>query len=125
MKTINELCKEAYENAKSKGFHDTPVEMGTRLCLIHGEVSEAMEADRNGKYANVAIGRYNNEETDNVVFTRYYDAIVKGTFEEEIADIVIRVFDLCGYKGIDLQAHIEAKMRYNSLRPHMHGGKKY
>lgn len=124
MKTINELCKEAYENAKSKGFHDKPVEMGTRLCLIHGEVSEAMEADREENYSeanmNVVNGWISDED-----FQKYYKGEVKGTFEEEIADIVIRVFDLCGSNEIDLQAHIEAKMRYNSLRPHMHGGKKY
>lgn len=45
-------------------------------------------------------------------------------FEFEMADICIRVFDMCGWKGIDLESHIAAKMRYNSLRPHKHG-KKY
>lgn len=28
-------------------------------------------------------------------------------------------------KGIDLMWHIEQKMKYNELRPYMHGGKKY
>lgn len=41
-----------------------------------------------------------------------------------MADIVIRVMDMCAFKGIDLDAHVAAKMRYNSLREHMHG-KKY
>jgi len=38
-----------------------------------------------------------------------------------MADIVIRVMDLCAFKGIDLESHIKAKMRYNSLREYKHG----
>ncbi len=46
------------------------------------------------------------------------------TFEDEAADMMIRVMDLASYLGIDLDAHVKAKMRYNSLRPIKHG-KKY
>lgn len=96
-RTINNLCKQAYETAKSKGWHDEERETGTLLALIHSEVSEALEADRKGL----------------------------GTFAEELADICIRVFDLCGARGIDLEAAILQKMEFNKTRPHMHGGKKY
>lgn len=41
--------------------------------------------------------------------------------EEELADVVIRVADYCGYKGIDLGRCILAKMGYNRSRPYMHG----
>ncbi len=53
-----------------------------------------------------------------------YKKHIKGTFDEEMADIVIRVLDFCAFKGIDLESHIEAKMKYNSLREYKHG-KKY
>lgn len=96
--TINELCKEAYETAISKGWHDEPREMGTLLALIHSEVSEALEADRKGYFNN---------------------------FTEELADICIRVFDLCGSRGIDLESAIREKMEYNKSRPYKHGGKAY
>ena len=43
---INALCKDAYETAVSKGWHDEERETGTLLALIHSEVSEALEADR-------------------------------------------------------------------------------
>jgi NTP pyrophosphatase (non-canonical NTP hydrolase) len=46
---------------------------------------------------------------------------VKDTFEDELADAVIRIADLCGYLNIDLESHIKAKMRYNETRPHKHG----
>lgn len=97
-KGIAELVDEAYLTAKSKGWHDEPVETGTQLALIHSEVSEALEADRKG-----------------------WD----GNFAEELADVVIRVFDLCGSKGINLEYHILKKMEYNKTRPHKHGGKAY
>lgn len=50
---INKLAKEAYENAKRKGFYDKPIEMGTRISLIHSEISEALEADRNDRYCDL------------------------------------------------------------------------
>lgn len=42
----------------------------------------------------------------------------------ELADIVIRVADICGYYGIDLDAAITQKMAYNRTRPYRHGGKR-
>lgn len=46
------------------------------------------------------------------------------TFEFELADTIIRILDLCGAKGIDIEKHIELKMKYNESREKMHG-KKY
>lgn len=95
---INELCKEAFKTAKSKGWHDEPREMGTLLALIHAEVSEALEADR-------------KRDADN--------------FVEELADVCIRVFDLCGWMNLDLEKAIREKMEYNKTRSYKHGGKAY
>jgi NTP pyrophosphatase (non-canonical NTP hydrolase) len=52
-----------------------------------------------------------------------FEKAVKSSFEDEIADVAIRLFDLCGGMGIDLEKHIEMKMKYNSLRPYKHGKK--
>lgn len=95
---INDLCQEAYAIAKSKGWHDEPRETGTLLALIHSEVSEALEADRRGDKEN---------------------------FAEELADTCIRVFDLCGSMGIDLEKAIMQKMERNKGRSYKHGGKAY
>lgn len=42
----------------------------------------------------------------------------------ELADIIIRVLDTCGWLQIDIAAAIADKMAYNSQRPHRHGGKR-
>lgn len=120
---IRELQKYTFINAVNKGFYENPPSIPERLALIHSEVSEALEADRNGIYARAEIENIMNlpDET----FSEGYADNIKGCIGEELADVVIRVVDLAEYKGIDLQGHIEAKMRYNSLREYKHGGKKY
>lgn len=42
-------------------------------------------------------------------------------FEEELADAVIRILDICGTMGIDLEQAILNKMARNRERPVKHG----
>lgn len=131
---INKLSVEIHENAKNKGFFDEPKNIGEMLCLIHSEVSEAMEADRKDHYARDMGERmtqitesYNgdvSQEQKDDDFKRVFTDRIKNSFEDELADVMIRVMDLAGFKGIDLEYHIKMKMRYNALREHKHG-KKY
>lgn len=120
---LNELAKQVHENAKQKGFFDNPKNVGEMLCLIHSEVSEALEADRTKMYCQLCQADINVLQgwTGHEDFKNDYKLKVKGTFEEEMADIVIRVLDMCAFKGIDLDLHVKLKMRYNSSRPKMHG----
>jgi NTP pyrophosphatase (non-canonical NTP hydrolase) len=78
-----------------------------KLCLIHSEVSEALEDYRNGAMGE---GLYEGSEKPQ-------------GFPSELADIVIRVFDLAGAMEIDLEGAIQRKMAYNKTRAHRHGGK--
>ena len=41
----------------------------------------------------------------------------------ELADVLIRCFDMAARYGIDLPAVLEAKHAYNCGRPHQHGGR--
>lgn len=122
---INELAKQINDNAREKGFWDEPRNTGEMLCLIHSEVSEALEADREGHYCDW-VDRL-PPISDNMPDKDFKDAFVghvKNSFEDELADAMIRIMDLAYSKNIDLEWHIKNKMRYNSLRPHKHG-KKY
>jgi NTP pyrophosphatase (non-canonical NTP hydrolase) len=53
-----------------------------------------------------------------------FEILIKNTVEDEIADVLIRTLDLCGWLGIDIEKHVEWKMRYNESRKYKHG-KKY
>lgn len=135
---LNELAQQIHRNAKDNGFYDEPSNIPTLLCLIHAEVSEALEADRQGIFSDLgsfnkclSTSRIINQDptykggiTPERAYEVNFNRFIKGTFEEELADIVIRVLDLCAFKGIDIESHIKAKMRYNKNRPYKHG-KKY
>lgn len=123
-KSINQLSKEINDNARSKGFWDKERNTGEMLMLIVSEIAEALEADRKDKYASLA-GRFKAGTEDYLQESNdWFKWSIKDTFEDELADATIRIFDLAYSKGIDLQWHIERKMKFNADRPHMHG-KKY
>ena len=43
----------------------------------------------------------------------------------ELADVVIRIMDICEYYGIDLEKVILEKHEYNKKREFKHGNKKF
>lgn len=122
---INELIQEVYRVNKMNGFYEESRNIGEVLALIHSEVSEALEADRKDKYVdvNISIAGVNTIEDDGLFKERFEESL-KDTFEDELADVLIRVMDLAYLKKVDLEQHIKAKIRYNSLRGYKHG-KKY
>jgi NTP pyrophosphatase (non-canonical NTP hydrolase) len=63
-------------------------------------------------------------ETDLDAFSDFdssFLANVKDTFEDEIADAVIRLLDLSAGLEIDLERHIDLKVAYNLSLPQLHG----
>jgi NTP pyrophosphatase (non-canonical NTP hydrolase) len=67
------------------------------LALIHSEVSEALEAFRKDDRVN---------------------------FDEEMADVVIRVLDCMGGLTRNFDAVVRSKMEVNRQRAFRHGGKR-
>ena len=119
--TLNEYVGAAHENAVDKGWWDghpvsceglrprremTPDQVLAKLMLIVTEVAEAAEDVRNGDMDAIQV-----------------EGEKPAGFPTELADIVIRVFDLAGALGIDLQAEVARKMLHNYTRPPRHGGK--
>ena len=131
--TISELVTRAHENAVKHGFWDPAPTFGTAIALIHSELSEALEEEREGRplvwykcneaesvmacaprdeydcrmYGQETICQYRNSKPEGVAV--------------ELADAVIRIADLCGYLGIELENVIAEKMDDNEGRPYKHG----
>lgn len=111
-KTLNQLAAEAHQNSVDHGFYDdndgSVSYEGNKFALFHSEVSEGYEELRAGHEASEV---YYNED--------------KPTKPEgvaaELADVLIRIFDYAGWKGIDLDAIVEEKMKYNASRIYKHG----
>lgn len=121
MKSVTELVEISYDIAKDHGFWDDPYNIGnevdgdcpnplsipTKLWLAAGELVEA--------------GNLHHKADLNV-------AVNREKFIEEIADVFIRLFDLCGYISdnlgsptSELEEQIYAKIDKNRQRPHKHG----
>jgi len=119
---INDLCKQSHETAKEKGWYPKKGRnLGELIALIHSELSEALEFGRDPK---IALNKIMYSDGNGILNDEQNDVYMKPDgFAIEIADTVIRIADLCGYLGIDLEKAIKTKMKYNSTRPNRHGGK--
>jgi NTP pyrophosphatase (non-canonical NTP hydrolase) len=91
-----------HANARAKGFWDRDRHDGGALALIHSEVSEALEALRDGNPPSEKAPGFSS-------------------VEEELSDVVIRIMDLAAGRGWDVAGAILAKIQYNAGRPPMHG----
>lgn len=106
---IKLLQKDVHDNAKAHGWWDEERPFGELLALVHSEVSEALEDYRNGLPLN----------------ENHYEPNGKPCgVPSELADVVIRVMDMCERYGIDLEKAILEKHEFNKSRPYKHGGKK-
>ena len=92
--TLNEWCAYCHSIAREKGFWEKERNTGEALMLIVTELAEAIEGHRKQDEAN---------------------------FREELADAFIRLFDLCGGLGIDIEKEIAEKSQRNKARPYKHG----
>lgn len=103
---IEELAQRCYDNSKEKGFWDNEGDRNipTKLCLVHSELSEALEGHREG-----------NPPSEKV------PDITK--VEEELADAIIRILDLSKFYDLRIGKAVVLKMAYNSGRPYRHGNK--
>lgn len=114
---INILCEDVHD-ANKKWWEDPhtqqPIERNVpeMLCLVHSEISEALEG-------------YRKDLMDDHLPTRKM-------IEVELADAIIRIFDIAAGLNLDLGGAYVEKMAYNATRAdHKHenrikeGGKRF
>lgn len=133
---LNEIVEQSYELAKEKGWWDDPeFNIGEKLALIHSEVSEALEELRNGYEPTEIYYHYcvvcNGTGILDDIPCKCIPCKGMGRNEKpegfpiELIDVIIRIADLAGKLGIDLEHAYERKYAYNKTRPHRHGGKRF
>ena len=130
---LTELSRQIYDINAANGFWDEPREIGTMLMLPTSELAEALEADRKGKWADMtgedraflegmpAFMYASPSGSDKELYASVFKERVKDSFEDEIADAIIRLLDISAGHGIDIGFHVKAKMAYNATREYRHG----
>ena len=111
---LNELRDKAYQCAVAHGWHEENLSDEHFLCLVISELMEAVEADRKRKHADI---QKFNQEMDYYIhemklYGENYDKAYRDTFEyylkdsveDELADACIRLLDLSGLRGYDLDS---------------------
>jgi NTP pyrophosphatase (non-canonical NTP hydrolase) len=96
------LSSNVYAMNQANGFWDGPQDsFGQKIALVHSELSEALEADRKDLMDDKLPDREGREV--------------------ELADTMIRIFDLAGRYDLDLGGALVAKIAFNASRPYKHG----
>lgn len=89
-------CHVAAKTWWKEGDTENPLMFSNKLCLVHSEISEAMEGDRKNLMDDKLPHRPMREV--------------------ELADAVIRIFDMAGAFKLDIAGAIVEKLAYNAKR---------
>lgn len=101
------MQREIYRINKKNGFHETNYSFEHFAALITTEIAELIEADRNARRAKEGA----------IETAEDFENKVKGSVEEELADIAIRILDTkesLGYRRIRARkvAEIDKEMSF-------------
>lgn len=119
--------RETYWTVREEGAHE--YELSDHLRLINGRL-HVRNYDYDFQPAS-AVGIPRGTEPEWLPMTpellRRMPNMIRHLKPEgipsELADIIIRVLDVCGFHGIDIAAAIADKMAFNETRQYRHGGK--
>ena len=90
--TINELAEYCYTRARANGHYDRAWTFPELMMMVVCELSEAVEADRRDMSPMI-----------------------------EMADALIILLGICTHYGMDVEAEVLHKLKYNINRPYKHG----
>lgn len=90
------------QNAINKGFWEREISDAEMIAQVHGEISEAWEAIRDGNPPSKKIPAFSK-------------------VEEELADTILRMMDSAHVRGWRVAEALIAKMEHNTGRPPKHG----
>lgn len=99
-KQVKEWVERAYNNAVKHGWHEEKKPTAHWIMMISTEVTEAVQADRNGRYMDdldkSGLDCVIANDNHGGLVEKFYGEHIEGTVESELADICIRLFDFMG-----------------------------
>jgi NTP pyrophosphatase (non-canonical NTP hydrolase) len=148
---FNEFAIECHNAAKAKGFHDTPpntdqVSAAVRFLQIVLVAAKDFELARKTvprgattpdsslesraivrtallgtEFAELAEWALERDLSDQTANPQDSDNPKPEGFGSELADVLIRMGDMAGELGVDLEFEAKRKLAYNATRPFKHG----
>lgn len=116
---LNDLAESINKIARDHGFWEADRNFGEMIALMHSELSEALEAHREGQ-DEIWL-----RHTNGCAF-----AVKRGECDcspkpegpaVELVDCIIRCLDTLHSMDVDIDRAVQAKMAYNDSRPYKHG----
>lgn len=97
------MQQEFYQNSKNHGFYDgKEINDAEKICLMHSELSEALESCRHGDPPDDKVPNFSG-------------------MEAELADCIIRILDFAEAKNLKVIEAVVEKHKFNLTRPYKHG----